>query len=202
MSDAASPDWNAISFIDRHRGRKAVVRRLADGPSTPRRIADAAEIDIATVSSALTQLRERGYVDLLVDEDTRKGRLYALTDEGERHASDYFEAFGGPVVVDTDDTATPWDAVAFIEPSENRCQILATLVDGGPATPTELSADVGVKVPHISRELSRLEDRGLVELTVSEDTKKGRYYAATPTGVQAAKALASLDNGGATADAD
>lgn len=85
MSADTDIDFDAISFAISSTYRKRALTALADHPQTP---SDIADDDIAHISRALGQLRERGYVDLLVSEDTRKGRLYGLTDDGQTLVED------------------------------------------------------------------------------------------------------------------
>ncbi|MDQ2054440.1 MULTISPECIES: winged helix-turn-helix domain-containing protein [unclassified Halobellus] len=75
--------WDHIGFVISSQYRVAVLSRLAEGPATPSQIADDEDIGIASVSHALTSLRERGFVDLLVSEERRKGRVYGITDDGQ-----------------------------------------------------------------------------------------------------------------------
>ena len=75
--------WDHIGFVISSQYRVAVLCRLAEGPATPSQIAEDEDIGIAAVSHALTSLRDRGFVDLLVSEDRRKGRVYGITDRGE-----------------------------------------------------------------------------------------------------------------------
>lgn len=78
-----SEDWDEIGFVISSKYRVAVLERLVDSPATPSRIAEDADVSIASVSHALGQLRERELVELLVDEERRKGRVYGITDRGE-----------------------------------------------------------------------------------------------------------------------
>ncbi|POG54842.1 winged helix-turn-helix domain-containing protein [Haloferax marisrubri] len=76
--------WDSAGYIASSRYRLAVCRYLSEhGSGLPSRIA--AETDLAQphVSRALSELRERGIVELLVPESQQKGRLYGLTDLGE-----------------------------------------------------------------------------------------------------------------------
>jgi DNA-binding transcriptional ArsR family regulator len=77
-------DWDLVSYVIRSQYRTAVLRRLVDGPATPSQIASEADFAIAHVSRALGELREKELVELLVSEDQRKGRVYGITEEGER----------------------------------------------------------------------------------------------------------------------
>lgn len=77
-----APDWDAVGFVHASKYRRAVLRELADRPQTPTQLADATGYVIAHCSRALIECRERGLVDLLVDEDRKKGRIYGITDDG------------------------------------------------------------------------------------------------------------------------
>mgnify|MGYP006268540201 CR=1 FL=1 len=77
-------DWDEIGFIISSKYRVGVLKRLVEGPATPSKISEDEDISIASVSHALKQLRERDLVELLVDEDRRKGRVYGITERGER----------------------------------------------------------------------------------------------------------------------
>ena len=61
--------------------------------------------------------------------------------------------------------------------------VLSRLVEG-PATPSRIAADKGIAIAHVSRALSGLreDERGMVELLVSEEQKKGRVYGITEKG--------------------
>lgn len=76
-------DWEGVGFVVSSRYRLIVLRRLAEGPASPSTIATDADVAISHVSRALTELRERSLVELLVPEPRKKGRIYGLTDEGE-----------------------------------------------------------------------------------------------------------------------
>ncbi|SFG13897.1 DNA-binding transcriptional regulator, MarR family [Halopelagius inordinatus] len=78
-----SETWDAAGYIASSRYRLAVCELLSDdGPELPSRIAD--ELDLAQphVSRALSELRDREIVELLVPESQQKGRLYGLTADG------------------------------------------------------------------------------------------------------------------------
>lgn len=79
-----SPDWETVGYVISSNYRRTVVATLADGPATPSSIADATNTSMAHVSTALTDLRDRGVVELLVPDTRRKGRVYGLTDAGKR----------------------------------------------------------------------------------------------------------------------
>lgn len=75
-------DWDLNGFIISSRYRKVIIRELGERPSTPSQIAERTDTSIASISHALSELRERDCVELLVDEDRRKGRVYGLTETG------------------------------------------------------------------------------------------------------------------------
>lgn len=78
-----SETWDAAGYIASSRYRLAVCELLSEeGPDLPSRIAD--ELDVAQphVSRALSELRDRDVVELLVPESQQKGRLYGLTADG------------------------------------------------------------------------------------------------------------------------
>jgi len=81
------PDFDLLSFVKRSTYRSQVVECLASQPMMPSEISDKTGSDIAHVSRALTDMREKEITQLLVNEDTKKGRIYNLTAEGEKVAS-------------------------------------------------------------------------------------------------------------------
>ncbi len=78
-----SPDWDLVGYVISSSYRQAVLTTLAESPATPSSIADETGIAMAHVSAALTDLRDRDLVQLLVPESRRKGRVYGLTEHGE-----------------------------------------------------------------------------------------------------------------------
>lgn len=79
-----SDEWNSIGFVISSNYRVTVLRRLNEGPATPSQIASDEDIAITHVSRALRELGERDLVELLVPENRRKGRVYGITEKGER----------------------------------------------------------------------------------------------------------------------
>lgn len=79
-----SADWDEVSYVISSSYRVKVLQRLAESPATPSRIAEETDCPIAHISRALRGLRERELVDLLVSEDQQKGRVYGITERGER----------------------------------------------------------------------------------------------------------------------
>ena len=76
-------DWDKIGYVISSKYRIAVLRQLSSGPATPTTIAEQTELSITHISRALRRLQDRDIIELIVPEKQRKGRLYALTDEGE-----------------------------------------------------------------------------------------------------------------------
>lgn len=91
MSTDLEPDerpWEAIGWLTSSQYRRDVLQDLVgNGPATPKELHDATGHSMASISHALSQLRERGHVDLLVSEDRRKGRIYGATEQGGELAS-------------------------------------------------------------------------------------------------------------------
>ncbi|MDH5021317.1 ArsR family transcriptional regulator [Halobacterium rubrum] len=77
-----SPDWDVVGYVISSDHRTKVLGRLAEGPATPTQIATDVDLSVTHVSRALSSLRERDLVELLVPEDRRKGRVYGITEQG------------------------------------------------------------------------------------------------------------------------
>jgi predicted transcriptional regulator len=76
-------DYDSLSFVISSNYRKTVIEALSKQSQTPSEINSCSgEPGIAHVSRALQELREKQIVNLLVSEDTQKGRIYGLTEEG------------------------------------------------------------------------------------------------------------------------
>lgn len=84
-------DWDDVSFIVSSNLRTSVFLRLVESPAIPSAIAADTDIAMQHVSRSLTALREEDLVQLLVDEDRKKGRIYGLTDHGSSMAGDVEE---------------------------------------------------------------------------------------------------------------
>jgi DNA-binding MarR family transcriptional regulator len=76
------PEWDTISYVISSQYRVVVLQHLAEGPATPSKIASESDKAIAHVSRALSGLREKALVELLVSEDRQKGRVYGITEQG------------------------------------------------------------------------------------------------------------------------
>lgn len=87
-TDHESVDYDAVGFVVSSDYRLAVIEALADGPMIPSKLAREAETQASHISRALNDLRDEDLVELLVDEERRKGRVYGLTEDGQRLAQD------------------------------------------------------------------------------------------------------------------
>jgi len=85
-----------------------------------------------------------------------------------------------------------WDVVGYVISSDYRTDVLHRL-DDGPATPTQIADDVDISVTHVSRALRSLRERGLVELLVPEERRKGRVYGITSLGRETWELIESKD---------
>lgn len=74
-------DYNAISYVKSSKYRTAVVNNLTH-PEIPSVLSEDTDFDQPHISRALGELQDKDIVELLVDEDTKKGRLYRLTEKG------------------------------------------------------------------------------------------------------------------------
>jgi DNA-binding MarR family transcriptional regulator len=77
--------------------------------------------------------------------------------------------------------AKDWEEVGFVISSQYRVTVLRRLSEG-PATPSQMADDADLSISRISRALHGLRERGLVDLLVPEDRKKGRIYGVTERG--------------------
>lgn len=80
----ATDEWDLIGFVISSKYRIAVLDRLVQGPSTPTTIASESDLPVSHISRALGTLRERSLVELLVSKDKKKGRIYGVTERGQR----------------------------------------------------------------------------------------------------------------------
>ena len=85
-----------------------------------------------------------------------------------------------------------WDAVSFVISSQYRVAVMRRLSES-PATPARIAEDADVGIAHISRALQELRERGLVELLVSEECRKGRVYGMTEDGARVWEQIETQD---------
>jgi len=75
-----------------------------------------------------------------------------------------------------------WGVLGFVVASDYRRAVITALDDDGPATPTTLGERTGLAITHVSRTLTELRERDVVELLVPEERSKGRFYGLTDAG--------------------
>jgi DNA-binding transcriptional ArsR family regulator len=83
-----------------------------------------------------------------------------------------------------------WDSAGYVASSRYRLAVCEYLSDHGPGLPSEISTETDLAQPHVSRALSELRDREVVELLVPESQQKGRLYDLTEAGRVALDRLA------------
>ncbi len=87
--------------------------------------------------------------------------------------------------------ATEWENVSYIISSKYRSKVLRDLKS--PKTPSNLSKELKINKTHISRTLSELESKKMVECLTPE-SKKGRLYAITKYGKKILDEASSIQN--------
>lgn len=73
-------DWELYAWVKRSKQRQRIVRLLKQ-PQTPTDISEELDIHIAQVSYSLSEMQERGLVEVL-NPEAKTGRLYRLTEAG------------------------------------------------------------------------------------------------------------------------
>lgn len=76
-------DWDGIGYIINSEYRKQVLKHVTEKPTTPSVIADSTGIPISHISRSISDLREKDFIQLLVEENTKKGRIYGPTEKGQ-----------------------------------------------------------------------------------------------------------------------
>ena len=71
------------SYVVRSPNRTIVLRRLNKGAAIPAQIKEDTGLEYSRISEATNDLRSQKLIDLLVDDDTKRGRLYSITERGE-----------------------------------------------------------------------------------------------------------------------
>lgn len=80
--DPSKYDYDGIGYVTSSSYRQSVLEAINGQPKTPVQIAEACDYSITHVSRSLGELRDQGFVDLLVPEERTKGRFYGVTDRG------------------------------------------------------------------------------------------------------------------------
>ena len=73
--------WSDIAFVSNSKYRKQILLDLETKPNKPSSIARKNKWVDSIVSRALTELEQKGLVELLTP-DMKHGRFYALTEKG------------------------------------------------------------------------------------------------------------------------
>jgi len=74
-------DYHAFGKVKASKHRDSIIRLLYKSPMTPKELANQTGLELSNTSNYLSTLRELGLVRCLND-DLRKGRIYALTEKG------------------------------------------------------------------------------------------------------------------------
>jgi DNA-binding transcriptional ArsR family regulator len=83
-----------------------------------------------------------------------------------------------------------WDVAGYVASSRYRVAVCEYLSKHGPGLPSEIASHTDLAQPHVSRALSELRERDVVELLVPESQQKGRLYGLTDPGRVALDRLA------------
>lgn len=89
-------------------------------------------------------------------------------------------------------TTADWETLSYVAAGRHRRSVITYLDENGPSTPSTLANHTTQAQRHMSRTLTQLRDRGLVELLVPEDTHKGQFYGLTQDGHEIADQLAEV----------
>jgi len=81
----------------------------------------------------------------------------------------------------SDKSQDDWDSVSYVISSKYRVETLVELYDR-PRTPSKIAEENELSTAHVSRALKELREKGMVELLVSDNQKKGRVYGITEKG--------------------
>lgn len=79
----ADVDMDTVSWLVASSYRLNTCEVLTDSLATPTGVASESNMEVTHASRSISQLEDRGLVELKSDEGQRKGRIYALTEKGE-----------------------------------------------------------------------------------------------------------------------
>ena len=88
-----------------------------------------------------------------------------------------------------------WDLIPFIQGKARRSCLIE--LASGPKTPGALAKATGYHLPHISRALKVLEEKGIVECKTPK-ASKNRFYEITDGGINLLAKLKEIDPEGIT----
>ena len=78
--------------------------------------------------------------------------------------------------------------ISYVSISSYRLKTVQSLRGSEVKIPTQIAKDTGIKPNHISKVLSELKSKDLVEC-INEEARKGRLYRLTPDGEEIANSL-------------
>lgn len=76
------PTYDDAGYVMASDYRRSILRSLDDSPATPTDLSSDTDIALSHTSRTLAELKSNGYVELLVSEERKVGRIYGLTDTG------------------------------------------------------------------------------------------------------------------------
>ncbi len=77
---------------------------------------------------------------------------------------------------------TDWDKVSFVMGSQPRLKVFLKLINSK-RTPSSLAEDIGIPISHVSKALSELKEKELVEC-LTPGKRKMKLYQATEEGLE------------------
>jgi len=83
-------DLDKYGFVASSQRRASIVKCLNNNPATPKELSKRSDINMSHVSNLLSDLRDEG-IAVCVNPDRKRGRVYRLTDQGERVAAKLLE---------------------------------------------------------------------------------------------------------------
>lgn len=90
MEPLSDEELDTYGFVTSSARRRAVVKGLYNDPGTPKEIANRTEISLSHLSNILSELADED-VAVCVNPDRKRGRVYRLTELGNRVAKTLFE---------------------------------------------------------------------------------------------------------------
>lgn len=88
-------------------------------------------------------------------------------------------------------TETNWENVSFILSSDYRKRVLNSL--SNIKTPTKIGKELNIDKAHISRTLSELKNKGLINC-LTPNSRKGKLYMISEYGIEMLKKLSETFN--------
>ncbi|WP_296893919.1 transcriptional regulator [uncultured Methanobrevibacter sp.] len=76
-------DNETLEYVQRSKYRQNVLKALDGNVLMPKEIAERSSIKSNHISKVLSELKSKGLVEC-INEEARKGRLYRLTQDGEK----------------------------------------------------------------------------------------------------------------------